>query len=136
VARLPDIAWWYWAAMALLLAVEPRWPAAGRAAVALGVVQAVHFYARLERIGALPVQVRIAYLGLLLAALAAPLAFIHWLVLVGTLARVAFDYCPLARTLALMPWNRRRPLTLELVRRAYLTPPTQESILAVLAQPA
>jgi hypothetical protein len=136
VARLPDIAWWYWAAMALLLAAGPLWPAAGFVAAALGVVQAVHFYARLEQIGALPVQVRIACLGLLLAGLAAPLAFIHWLVLVGTLARVAFDYCPLARTLALMPWNRRQPLTLALVRRAYLTPPTQESILAVLARRA
>ena len=44
-------------------------------------------------------------------------------------------YCALARTLALMPWNRTQPLTLRLVRRAYLTPPLDGSILAVLAGP-
>jgi hypothetical protein len=135
VARFPDIAWWYWAALALLLAAETIWPATALAAVGLGVVQSVHFYARTERMGALPVQVRATYLGLLVAGLWPPLAFIHWLMLGGTLARVAFDYCPLARTLALMPWNRTQPLTLRLVRCAYLTPPVEGSILAVLARP-
>ncbi|MGH7893969.1 MAG: hypothetical protein ACREQL_04825 [Candidatus Binatia bacterium] len=135
VARLPDIAWWYWAAMTLLLAGSATWPAAVFAAVGLGVAQSVHFYARTEAIGALPVQVRIAYLGLLVAGLLPPLGFIHWLQLAGTLARVAFDYCPLARTLALMPWNRAQPLSWRLVRRAYLMPPAPGSILAELARP-
>ena len=135
VARFPDLAWWYWAAMVLLLAAETVWPPSAFAAVGLGVVQSVHFYARTEQMGALPVQVRVAYLGLLVAGLFPPLAFLHWLVLGGTLVRVAFDYCPLARTLALMPWNRHQPLTLRLVRRAYLTPPVAGSILAVLARP-
>jgi hypothetical protein len=136
VARFPDIAWWYWAAMTLLLAAKTLWPAAAFAAVGLGVVQSFHFYARTERLGALPVQVRVAYLGLLAAGLWPPLAFMHWLALGGTLARVAFDYCVLARTLALAPWNRAQPLTLRLVRRAYLTAPFDGSILAVLARPA
>jgi len=134
VARFPDLAWWYWAAMGLLLAGKAVLPAAAFAAVGLGVVQAVHFYAREERAGALPVQVRVAFLGLLLAGLWTPLAPIHWLMLGATLARVAFDYCLLARTLALMPWNRSQPLSLRLVRRAYLTPPAQGSILAALAR--
>jgi hypothetical protein len=134
VARFPDVAWWYWAALVALLAAKPLWPAAALAAVGLGVVQAVHFYAREERIGALQVQVRLAFLALLLAGLWAPFAFLHWLMLAGTTARVAFDYCPLARTLALTPWNRTRPLTLGLVRRAYFTPPVAGSILAVLAR--
>lgn len=135
MASLPEIAWWYWAAAALALAAETVWPTAAFAAVALGVVQCVHFYARDERIGALPVQVRIAFLGLLLAGLWPPLVAIHWLLLAGTLARVAFEYCPLARTLALMPWNRTQPFTLQLVRRVYLTPPVRGSILAALSQP-
>jgi hypothetical protein len=135
VARFPDIAWWYSAAMVLLLAAGTIWPATALAAVGLGVVQAVHFYARTERMGALPVQVRVTYLALLVAALWPPLALIHWLVFGGTLARVAFDYCPLARTLALMPWNRTQPLTLRLVRRAFVTPPFDGSILTVLAPP-
>jgi hypothetical protein len=136
VARFPDLAWWYWAAMVLLLAGKAVSPAAALAAIGLGVVQSFHFYARSERMGALPVQVRTAFLGFLVAGLWTPLAFIHWLMLGATLTRVAFDYCLLARTLALMPWNRSGPLGLGLVRRAYLTPPTQGSILAALARPA
>jgi hypothetical protein len=136
VARFPDIAWWYWAAMALLLAGKALSPAAALAAFGLGVVQSVHFYARSERMGALPVQVRTAFLCFLVAGLWTPLAFIHWLMLGATLARVAFDYCLLARTLALMPWNRAQPLSVRLVRRAYLTPPTQDSILVALARAA
>ena len=135
MARYPDFAWWYGAATVLLLAAATIWPAAALAAVGLAGVQSVHFYARTERMGALPVQVRVTYLGLLIAGLWPPLAFLHWLVLGGMLARVAFDYCPLARTLALAPWNRTQPLTLGLVRRAYLTPPFDGSILAVLARP-
>jgi len=134
VARYPDIAWWYWAAMVVLLAGAVLWPAVAFAAVGLGVAQAAHFYARKERVGALPVQVRLAFLALLLAGLWAPLAPIHWLMLGGALARVAFNYCLLARTLALLPWNRSQPLSAQLVWRAYLTPPTQGSILAVLAR--
>ena len=132
MARFPDVTWWYWAAMVLLLAGKAIWPAAVLAAVGLGVVQCVHFYVRAERIGALPVQVRTAFLGLLTAGLWPPLALIHWLLLAGTMARVGFDYCLLARTLALMPWNRTQPLTGRLVRRVYLTPPAQGSILALL----
>ena len=50
MARLPDIAWWYWAAMVLLLAGKATLPAAALAAVGLGIVQWVHFYARSERL--------------------------------------------------------------------------------------
>ncbi len=135
MARSPDLAWWYWAAMVLALAGKAPWPPAQLAAVGLGLVQSVHFYARAGHMGAFPVQVRVAYLGLLAAGLWPPLAFVHWLQLAGTLALVAFDYCPLARTLALMPWNRAQPLAWRLVRRAYLTPPVHGSILAALARP-
>jgi hypothetical protein len=71
------------------------------------------------------VQVRAAFLVLLLAALWPPLEFVNWLQLVGTTIRVVFDYCPLARTMSLMPWNRSAPLRLAEIRYAYLTPPSQ-----------
>ena len=135
MARFPDLAWWYWAAMVLALAAEAIAPAAGLAAVGVGVAQWVHSHLRAGWMGALPVQVRLVFLGLLVAGLWPPLFAIHWLLLAGALARVAFDYCLLARTLALTPWNRTQPLTLGFVRRAYLTPPGPDGILAVLARP-
>ena len=134
MAWLPEIAWWYWAATVLALAAEGVWRAAGLVAVGLGVIQLFHFYARAGTFGALPVQVRAAFLGLLLAGLWPPLVAVHWFQIAGTIARVAFEYCALSRTLALMPWNRTQPLTLRLVRRAYLTPPVEGSILAVLSR--
>jgi hypothetical protein len=136
-SRVHTIGWRYWLAMAGLLASGlAGCPAAPLAAVALAAVQSAHFFLRAGRRPALPVQVRVIYLGLVLAGLWPPLAVIHWLLLAGTLALVAFDYCPLARTLALMPWNRAQLLTWRLVARAYLTPPVHGSILAVLAAPA
>lgn len=46
-----------------------------------------------------------------------PLTFVYRIQLAGTTAMGCFDYCPLARILLLMPWNRTGPLTLPLVRR-------------------
>ncbi len=42
---------------------------------------------------------------------------------------VPFGYCPLARCLALMPWNRCRPLDRTLVPRTLFGPPTASAII-------
>jgi hypothetical protein len=93
------------------------------------VAQAAHFLLREGRPSAFPVQVRVGYLGLLLAGQWDPLYFVYWVQLVGTTAMVAFDYCPLARALSLMPWNRQQPLSARLVLRTFLAPPVKGSIL-------
>jgi len=58
-----------------------------------------------------------------------PLGFLHWIQLAGTTAMVLVDYCPGARLVSLMPWNRRVPLTLGLVVRTFVRPPVRGSIL-------
>ena len=75
---------------------------------------------------------RFVYLGLLVLGQWELFHFIHYLQLVGTAVLVLAGYCPLARTLLLMPWNRRAPFTLSLARRVYLTPPVRGSILQIL----
>jgi len=57
------------------------------------------------------------------------LGFLHWIQLAGTTAMVLVDYCPGARLVSLMPWNRRVPLTLGLVVRTFVRPPVRGSIL-------
>lgn len=42
---------------------------------------------------------------------------------------VTMSYCPLARFLSLMPWNRQEPFTLTLLRRTVFTAPVKGSIL-------
>jgi hypothetical protein len=60
----------------------------------------------------------------LVLCLVSGLRWLFWLPVVGTLVLVLFGYCLLARTLSLFPWNRRETLSLGLLRRTYLTPPT------------
>jgi hypothetical protein len=128
-SQLHDVKWWYWLAMAILLAVYiAGWGAAIFTAIALGAFQVVHFGARERYVTAFPVQVRAAYLALLVAGLMPPLGFIHWVQLAGTWAMVLVGYCPLARALSLLPWNRRQPLSVALVRRTFLSAPVRGSI--------
>jgi hypothetical protein len=125
-----NISWWYWLAMALLLAFGlSAWEPAFVWAIVLGAMQSVHFLLREGRPGAFPVQVRLAYLGLLLLGQWEPLQFIYWIQLAGTWAMVLFGYCPLARFLSLMPWNRTQRFSLSLLARTFLSPPVTGSIL-------
>jgi len=132
--RLQDIGWWYWAVTLLLLAgALAEWPLGFAPVIALTGVQLLHYRLREGSLAAFPVQVRTGYLLLLLAGQWPPLHFIYWIQLVGTSAMVVADYCPLARFLSLMPWNRREPFTLKLVVRTFLAPPVKGSILQGLS---
>ena len=126
---------WYWLATACLLAVSLAcWRAGLWVTIAFVAVQLVHYLAREGSVRAFPVQVRVAFLALLFAGLAPPLGFVHWLQLAATCASVALDYCTLARLVSLMPWNRTRPLTLQLAWRTFVSPPVPGCLLGVLAK--
>jgi len=130
------IAWWYWllAATGLGLGVAGWSPGYGFA-IGGTLVHGIHYLSRGHGPGSLPLQVRIAYLALLVLGLWPPLAFVHLLQLAGTSALLAFDYCALARALALMPWNRRLPLSPGLVGRIFFTPPVRGSVLRLVGGP-
>lgn len=125
-----DITWWFWLATDIALAnylfVDREF---FKVAIALSLIQ-IPFFASLHGWKSFPAQVRIAYLCLLFAGLWQPLAIIHWIQLVGTTAMVLFGYCFLARCLSLLPWNRSRPITPDLVKETFLSLPVQGSILA------
>jgi len=125
-----DLDWWYWLVTDLLLiAGLAGWRWGMLPVIGLTLVQVVHYLARETRVTAFPVQVRAGYLLLLVTGLFQPLAFIHWIQLAGTTAVVTVGYCPLARILALMPWNRDQPLTFRFVRNTVFSPPVAGSIL-------
>jgi hypothetical protein len=130
MTRGKDIGWWYWAATVPLLATGLYGYQGGfLAAMLLTAVQIIHFYTREKSMLAFPLQVRIAYLGLLLLAQWSPFYWLYWLQLIGTSAMVLADYCLLARCLSLMPWNREEALSLRLVLRTFLSPPVSGNIL-------
>lgn len=125
-----SLRWWYWFATACLLGVALAGWAPGLALL-IGFVagQLAHFLVRERSWRAFPVQTRIAYLALLAAGTWPPFGVLHWLQLAGTVCSVAFDYCPLARALSLLPWNRRRPLTIETIWRTFASGPVKGSVL-------
>ena len=133
-SRFRDIKWWYWLATAILLVVclVAGWRQAIYVAIALTAFQIIQFAAREHDLTAFPIQVRTAYLGLLVIGLYPWLAFVHWIQLCGTWGMVVVGYCPLARMLSLLPWNRRQRLSISLVRRTFLSWPVPGSIIAAV----
>lgn len=126
MSRFRDAGYWYWIAMALALVAEAaRVAFATPIAVLLGIALCLRYWAWQGSIGSMAVQVRLVYAGLLVAGLWPPLRGLHCAQLAGTLVLLGFDYCILARTLSLAPWNRRVPLTARLVWRTFASPPTR-----------
>jgi len=125
-----SFAWYFWVATIAALVVGIFVTPLGIwAAVALTAIQTIIYLARGSSLSAFPVQVRLAYILLLLLGLSwGPLVFILWIQLAGTTALVTVGYCPLARFLSLMPWNRERPFSLAVVRETFLSPPVKGSI--------
>jgi hypothetical protein len=122
MTTIHDLGWWYWfLTVGLLGAALFGWPAGIFLAMALCVVQIGHVVWLTRDLTAFPLQVRAAYLAMLIVGLWGPLQWVHWMLLAGTTARVLVGYCLLARTLSLAPWNRRQPLSFELVRRTYFS---------------
>jgi len=132
MSRVRQIDWWYWLLTdGLLIGHLSGWRWGIYPAIALTVIQTAHYLTRERRVAAFPVQVRLGYLLLLVVGIIPPFGFIHWIQLAGTTAVVTVGYCPLARILALMPWNRRRPLTAALLWNTIVSPPVTGSILDV-----
>jgi hypothetical protein len=128
------IRWWYWlATVVLLTAGVAGWSTGFLLAIGLTVLQAIHFAIRERSMTAFPVQVRLAYLLLLLVALPEELQLIYWLPLIGTWVQVLFGYCTMARTVSLLPWNRNEAFSLGLLKRTFVSPPVRGSILQARA---
>ena len=78
------------------------------------------------RVAAFPVQVRIAYvLWVLIGTYIPYMVFFMYITTVGLVGNLFFKYCPLARMLYLLPWNREETFSFNLLTRAFLTPPVE-----------
>lgn len=112
-----DPSWWHWALTVPLLAAHLAGVAdAIYLAIALCAVMAAWYLLKFRQLRPYPVQVRLAYLALLLIGTVPYMGWIYWVQLIGTSAMVLVGYCPLIRMLALAPWNRSEPFSLRLVK--------------------
>jgi hypothetical protein len=72
-----------------------------------------------------PVQVRLAYfLWTFVGTYVPGMTILMYITTVGLPANLFMNYCPLARLMLLMPWNRSEPFSLNLLKRAFLSPPS------------
>ena len=125
-----DYGWWYWLASTICLWLAVTiYPMAYEWALLIAAVQLVHFSFVQGSITKFPVQIRLGYLSFLLLALPEGFEWTLWIPAVGTLARVLFGYCIMARMLMLLPFNRQINLTLKFVRNAFLARPVRGNIL-------
>jgi hypothetical protein len=122
MTTIRDLGWWYWVlTVGLLSGGLLARPEGILLAMMVCAIQIAHVLWLTGDVTAFPVQVRVAYLALLIAGTWEPLQWIHWVQLTGTSARVVIGYCLLARTLSLTPWNRVQPLTLDLMRQTFFS---------------
>jgi len=129
-----DFNWWYWLALACVLTIGiSGYPAGFMLTIIISSVHLIHFMFSEKSITSFPVQVRFWYLAYAVVSYPEDLQVLYWLPVVGTWARAVFGYCFLARTLSLLPWNRREPFSSALVIRAYFTRPVRGSILQGLS---
>jgi hypothetical protein len=68
---------------------------------------------------------------LLLLLIAQPdhLRWIYWIPTIGTWAMVLTGYCAMARTVSLMPWNRKQRLSMALLKQTFLSAPVRGSFM-------
>lgn len=73
-----------------------------------------------------PVQVRLAYLFWVSIGTYVPgMIFLMHITTIGLAANLFLNYCPLARLMLLMPWNRTEPLSPDYLKQVFLSPPSQ-----------
>lgn len=116
--------WWTWLVTVVLLATGLAGFTAGfLAAIAVSAAQTAFFWRKTGRVRAISVQIRLSYTLLLLVCYLPPFRVVYWLPAAGTIALLMFGYCLMSRLLSLLPWNRREPLSLDLIRRTLLRAP-------------
>lgn len=131
--KITDAKWWIWASLAaLLVAGFAGYDTARYAAMVIAACQAVAWLALHRSIRHFPTQVRTAYAVWMALSFMPLLAPMFWIQAAGTTLLVLFGYCPLARMLLFMPFNRKVPLTMKRAIRIIVHPPTSGSVLCDL----
>jgi hypothetical protein len=96
-----------WAVTAPLLAAHLAGARGALLAVLVLCAASIAWYAlRLGSLRPFRVQVRLGFFALVALGALPAARWILWLPLCGTTAQLLFGYCPMARLLQLMPWNR------------------------------
>ena len=125
-----NTSWRYWLVTVCLLTIGVSGRAIGFGlAICLTVIQIAHSSISEKNLLAFPVQVKLGYLLVLLIALPEKRQWMYWIPTFGTWAQVLFGYCLMARTVSLLPWNRKQSLSFALLTQTYFSAPVKGNIL-------
>ena len=120
--------WGYWFLTVIFLGISLFvWPKAIYLTIAINFTHSVHFILRKSGMTTFPMQVRLGYLGLLILGLAPIFSWVHWIQLIGGTIMLTTGYCPMARMLSLLPWNRNKAMSWSLIKIVLFTPPVSGS---------
>lgn len=76
------------------------------------------------RISPFPVQVRVAYfLWVAVGTFIPSMEILMFITIAGLATNLFLEYCPLARMLYLLPWNRDESFSVDLLRRVFFSQP-------------
>jgi hypothetical protein len=127
--NLNDWTWWAWTITTVLLIIGlAGYSLAFVAAMAVTAGQGIIVLVRDRSPASFSVQLRAAYLLLMLISYLPPMRWLYWLPTVGTFALVVFGYCLLARVLSLLPWNSREDYTWDRLRRTFFSAPDLDRV--------
>ena len=122
--NLNDWVWWAWTlTTVLLVAGLCGYDSALIGATAVTAAHGLIVLVRDRSLVAYSVQLRAAYLLLLLICYLPSTRWLYWLIAAGTVALIVFGYCFLTRVLSLLPWNNREAFTLDRLRRTFFSAP-------------
>jgi len=127
--NLNDWVWWAWTLTTVLLVTGLS--GYSQALIGATVMTAVHGLIVLVRDRspfAYSVQLRAAYVLLLLICFLPHTGWLYWLIAAGTFALNIFGYCFLTRVLSLLPWNSREAYTSDRLRRTFFSAPNLDRV--------
>lgn len=126
--------WGYWFLTVIFLGISLFiWPKVIYLAIAINFTHAIHFVVRKSGLTTFPMQVRLGYLGLLTLGLIPLFSWVHWIQLIGGAIMLTTGYCPMARMLSLLPWNRNKEMSWNLLQTILFTPPVTGSFEKVVS---
>ena len=129
--RMPQTArkgliWGLWFITWSGLIAGTRYPVFFEYVVVFSALHALLFLALFRfRIRPFPVQVRVGYLAWVGIGTYVPyMTVLMYITLAGLSTNLFLGYCPLARMMYLLPWNRDEEFSLNLLRRVFFSAPT------------
>ena len=126
--------WGYWFLTVIFLGISLFvLPKAIYLAIVINFTHAIHFIIRKSGITTFPMQVRLGYFVLLILGLTPIFSWVHWIQLIGGTIMLTTGYCPMARMLSLLPWNRNKAMSWSLIQKILFTPPVTGSFEKVVS---